>query len=317
MTARGAVTIEPIDPGMLMFNDIIASQTPPGSENWPLDQQRAAWNAVCKHFRAPRPANIEVSDVVANGVACRIFTPKTPGIKAGVIYAHGGGWVMGSPDTHDDICAEMADSADCVVVLMDYRLAPEHPHPAQLEDSLKVWRWMQTESAALGVDSNRIIAAGDSAGGQMSIALAMTLRDLGLLQVMAMVLIYPVLGSNVDTPSYHRNANGPCLTRQEMIYYLTSFLGPEGSPAWNDEKAVPLRAATLQGLPPAFITVAGHDPICDDGVQFHERLQLEGIPSTLRHEPTLAHSYMRARNHSAPAKAGFQAIVSALRGFTR
>lgn len=302
----------PLDPGMAQFCRVLGDATPPGAELWPLQQQRDAWNALCRSFRAPRPDNITVEDVLANGVPSRVFTPKTKGPHAGVIYGHGGGWVLGGPDTHDDMCAEMAAGANCVVVLIDYRLAPEHPYPAQLEDSLKVWRWMREQRS---IDPNRIIAAGDSAGGQMSVALALILRDLGLPQVSAMLLIYPVLGANFNTPSYLRNANAPGLTRSEMMFYLSAFLGPEGAPAWSDEKALPLLAQNLEGLPPAFITVAGHDPLHDDGVMFHERLLRAGIASQLRAEPALAHSYMRARHHSAVAREAFDAIVKALQAF--
>lgn len=304
-----------LDPGMLSFYETLSAQTPPGSEHWPLDQQRSVWNAVCTTFRAPRPANIDVIDTVANGVPCRVYKPAGPALRPGLVYSHGGGWVLGGPDTHDDICAEMAAGAGCVIVLTDYRLAPEHPHPAQLEDTLKVWRWMREQGIQHGIKTDHIIAAGDSAGGQMSVALALTLRDLGLPQLQAMLLLYPVLGANTETASYIRNANAPCLTRKEMRFYLTSFLGPEGAPAWSDEKAVPLLAASVEGLPPAFITVAGHDPLHDDGVMFHDRLLAAGVASSLRHEPRLAHSYMRARHHSAVAMAGFRAILEALRSF--
>jgi acetyl esterase len=306
-----------IDPGMLQFYQALSDKTPPGAELWPLDRQRTAWNAVCAEFRAPRPDGITVEDLTANGVSARIFTPNSPGPKAAVIYGHGGGWVLGGPETHDDICAELAAGSGCVVVLMDYRLAPEHPYPAQLEDSLKVWRWMREQGTARGIDPERIIAAGDSAGGQMSVALALTLRDLGLPQLIGMALLYPVLGANMETPSYIRNANAPCLTRDEMRYYLAAFLGPEGSPAWHDEKAVPMLAATVEGLPPAFITVAEHDPLCDDGVMFHEKLKAGGIPSTLKREPQLAHSYLRARHHSEPAMQGFKEIICALKDFAQ
>jgi acetyl esterase len=307
---------ETIDPGMLAFYKALSAKTPVGSEHWPLDRQRAIWNAVCAEFRASYPESIDVSEVNANGVACRLFKPKAVRLYPSVIYGHGGGWVLGGPDTHSDMCAELAEAAQCAVLLLDYRLAPENPYPAQLEDSLKAWRWVREKGAVHGMDATRIIAAGDSAGGQMSVALALALRDLGLPPLHGMVLIYPVLGANMETASYIRNANAPCLTRDEMKFFLESFLGPHGSPSWHDEKAVPLLAASLEGLPPAYITVAGHDPLYDDGVMFHERLLAAGIPSTLRREPVLAHSYMRARHHSAPAMEGFKAIAEALRKMT-
>lgn len=302
-----------IDPGMLEFYKALQAKTPPGAETWPLAQQRAAWNALCAEFRAPRPATIETTDLVANGVPCRLFKPKNASRLATVIYGHGGGWVLGGPETHDDMCAELADAAHCAVLLMDYRLAPEHPYPSQLEDSLKVWRFVREQGASHGLDASRIIAAGDSAGGQMSVALALSLRELGLPQLQGMVLIYPVLGANMNTPSYIRNADAPCLTRAEMDYYLHAFLGPDGSPAWSDEKAVPNSVQSVEGLPPAFITVAAHDTLYNDGIIFHERLKAGGVPSILREEPLLAHSYMRARHHSSPAMQGFKAIAEALK----
>lgn len=302
-----------IDPGMLAFYKALEAKTPPGAENWPLARQRSEWDALCREFRAERPNSIDATDLVANGVPVRVFKPKHINTAPGVIYSHGGGWVLGSCETHDDICAEMAAGAECVVVLMDYRLAPEHPHPAQLEDTLKVWRWMLSDGKAHGINRTRIIAAGDSAGGQMSVALALTLREMGLPQLGAMVLMYPVLGADMNTPSYQRNADAPCLTRGEMAFYLKSFLGPEDHPNWRDEKAVPNLCTDLTGLPPAYITVAAHDPLHDDGVIFFNKLKQAGVPAEIRNEPLLAHSYMRARNHSQPAREGFDAIVSALR----
>ncbi len=303
----------PIDPGMLSFYKSLTAKTPPGAETWPLDKQRAAWNALCQEFRAPRPADIVAEDIICNGVPVRLFRPKQGNVFVPVIYGHGGGWVLGGPETHDDMCAEMASGAKVAVLLMDYRLAPENPFPAPLEDSLKVWRWVHEQGARYKLEASRIIAAGDSAGGQMSVALALALRELHLAQLIGMVLIYPGLGGNMNTPSYIRNANAPCLTRDEMRFYLEAGLGPQGSPSWHNEKALPNLVQDVSGLPPAFITVAEHDPLCDDGVIFHEKLKAGGIPSTLRREPELAHSYMRARHHSKPAMEGFKAIVEALR----
>ena len=302
--------IAPVDPGMLAFYKELSARTPPGSEHWPLEKQRTEWNALCKLFRAPRPPGLVVEDVIANGVPARLFQPDREGPWPGVIYGHGGGWVLGGPETHDDMCAELAAEAQCAVVLVDYRLAPEHPFPAQLEDSLAVLDWMRAHPQII---STRIIGAGDSAGGQMTAALALHLRDHGMAQIQGMVLIYPVLGADLETASYIRNAHAPCLTKAEMKFYLDAFFGEAG---WTNPYAAP-NLADVGGLPPAFITVAAHDPLHDDGVIFHEKLRAAGVASTLRHEPALAHSYLRARHQSPPAMASFKAIVAAVRGMAQ
>ncbi len=305
----------PLDPGMLKFYKALCAESPPEAAAWPLDTQRAAWNGVCRKYRAELPNGVAVKDKILNGVPCQIFRPEGEGTKPGLIYFHGGGWVLGGPDTHCDMCAEMAKGADCVVVLVDYRLAPENPHPAQLEDSLAVLKWLREHGEEIGVDPSHIAGGGDSAGGQMTAGLSLYLRDHAMTPLKAMLLIYPVLGASVDTPSYIRNAEAPCLTRDEMIYFLNAFMGGQGTKNWADPLAAPLLSGDLSNLPAAFITVAAHDPLFDDGVQFHERLIAQGGVSVLRKEPELAHSYMRARHVSAPARAGFQAIVEALRHF--
>jgi acetyl esterase len=306
------MTQTPIDEGMLKFYEELSAKSPPESVNWPLAEQRKGWDDVCRAFRAPRPAELAVEDRHIGDVHVRIFRPPGSEPRPGVIYFHGGGWVLGSCETHDDMCAEMAAEAGVAVVLVDYRLAPEHPHPAQFEDSHKVLAWMRDGAKASGIDSGRIIGAGDSAGGQMTVALALSLKDRGLPQLAGQVLIYPVLGADVETPSYRRNAEAPCLTRSDMIYYLDSFLGRRGNPNWNDPYAVPMLARDVSGLPPAFIAVAAHDPLHDDGVLFAEKLRSAKVPVMLRRELALAHSFMRARHVSKPAKEGFEAIVAAI-----
>jgi acetyl esterase len=301
---------------MLAFYERLMALTPPESYAWPLPRQRAEWNALCRQFQPERPKGIVTTDLVIRGdadIPVRLHRPVGSDTVPGVVYFHGGGWVLGGIDTHDDMCAEMAANAGVAVAVVDYRLAPENPYPAQLRDSLAVLSTLRARAATHGIDPARMVAAGDSAGGQMSAGLALWLRDKGLAQVQGLVLIYPVLGADIDTPSYTRNANAPCLTRDEMLFYLEAFLGARGGPAWTDPYAVPLTAERLEGLPPAYITVAAHDPLRDDGAMFHERLRAAGVASALREEAVLAHSYMRARNHSAPARAGFDAIVSAVR----
>jgi acetyl esterase len=202
------------------------------------------------------------------------------------------------------------------VVAVDYRLAPEYRHPAQLEDTLAVLRWMRERGAERGIDARSIIAAGDSAGGQMSASLCLYLRDRKLKQLQGQVLIYPVLGIDLDTPSYLRNAEGPCLTRNEMVFYWESVLGPKGGANWSDKYIIPLLETDYSNLPAAFITAAAHDPLHDEALLYGERLKAAGVAVRVRNEPALAHSYMRARHVSPVCKAGFEAIVGAIRSLS-
>src|SRR3954451_23514132 len=149
-----------IDPGMLQFYEALKTKTPPESVDWPLPLQRRAWDELCSDFRSPRPQGVTSEDLEIDGVHVRLFRRPDQPPKPGVIYFHGGGWVLGSCETHDDMCAEITAQADVVPVLVDYRLAPEHPHPAQFEDSQKVLAWMRSEGAAAGIDPDRIVGAG-------------------------------------------------------------------------------------------------------------------------------------------------------------
>jgi acetyl esterase len=309
--------LPPIDPGMLNFYQRLCAASPPEAVGWPLARQRKSWDEVCRAFAWQRPEGIECRDVAvprADGtVRVRIYRPAGARALPGVLYMHGGGWVLGSIETHDDMCAELAQGANATVVAVDYRLAPEHRHPAQLEDNLAVLAWMRRQGPDHGIDPGAIIAAGDSAGGQMSASLCLYLRDKGLAQLQGQVLIYPVLGIDLDTPSYRRNAQGPCLTRGEMVFYWDSVLGPKGGANWGDKYIIPLLETDYRNLPPAFITAAAHDPLHDDAVIYGERLMAAGVAAAVRREPSLAHSYMRARHVSPVCGAGFAAIVEAVR----
>jgi acetyl esterase len=309
--------LPPIDSGMLQFYKKLTAASPPEAVNWPLAEQRKSWDELCRAFAAPRPKGLLSKDVAVprqgGSVNVRLYQPTGDKIRPGLLYMHGGGWVLGSIETHDDMCAEMAQNADVTVVAVDYRLAPENPHPAQLEDNLAVLGWMRSQGEAYGIDRNSIIAGGDSAGGQMSASLSLYLRDRQLPQLNGQVLIYPVLGIDLDTPSYRRNAEAPCLTRNEMIYYWESVLGPRGGANWADKYIIPLIETDYSNLPPAFITAAAYDPLYDDAVIYGERLKAAGVEVAIRREPVLTHSYMRARQVSTACKAGFDAIVSAIR----
>ncbi len=303
----------PFDPEMQAYLAEQARLNGAWDPDWPLARQRQVWEAECRRARAKRPVRLMVEDLDVQGVHVRIFRPPGEDPKPGLVHAHGGGWTMGSCETHDDLAAEIADQADVVSVLFSYRRAPEHRHPAQIEDGAKVLAWVRSAGRAIGIDPARIVLSGDSAGGQVAAGLALSLARGGERPLRGLVLINPGLSATMDSESYRRNSNAPGLSRGEMLGYLTAFLGPKETGNWSDPLALPNLATNVSGLPPSFITVAGHDPLFDDGVIFHEKLKAAGIPAVLRAEPALAHSYWRARHHSKAAMAGFRAIVEAVR----
>lgn len=308
-----ATTTEPFDAEMRAHLEAQAKSADPWDPAWPLPRQREAWEAQCRKARARRPERLMVEDIDIGGIHARIYRPPGEDPKPGVLFAHGGGWTMGSCETHDDLCAELADQAEVVVVCFDYRLAPEHPHPAQVEDALAVLDWIRSSGRAIGIDPTHVIAAGDSAGGQIAAGVALALkRDQGR-PLRGLLLVNPAVGADTLTESYLVHAQSPSLSREEMIDGLAALLGPAGSANWVDPTAVPNAAQDVGGLPPTFITVAAHDPLRDDGVIFAEKLEDAGVPVILHEEPALAHSYWRSRHHSKAAMAGFRAIATAMR----
>lgn len=304
---------QPFDEECRAHLEALAKEAEPIDPAWPLARQRAVWTAQRRQSAARRSDRLMVEDIHVDGLHLRLYRPPGEDPKPGLLFAHGGGWVMGNCDTHDDLAAELADGADVVVASLDYRLAPEHPHPAQVEDALAALDWMRSAGRAVGIDPTHVIAAGDSAGAQVAAGTALALKRDGGRQLRGLVLINPALGDDTNTPSYLAQSESPSLSRAQMVDYLSAQLGPLGSAARQDPCGVPNRAADVSGLPACFITVAGHDPLHDDGVIFARKLKAAGVPVMLREEPALTHSYWRSRHHSRVARDGFAAIVAAIR----
>ncbi|MEB0044754.1 MULTISPECIES: alpha/beta hydrolase [unclassified Pseudomonas] len=254
---------------------------------------RQAYSEMCRAFTPPRPAGLEVTDFTLSGVAVRSYRPPVTPAASGwpcLLYLHGGGWVVGNLDSHDFICAELAATLGAVVVAVDYRLAPEHPFPSGFEDCLKVWRALR--SGPFWFDPEKMIVAGDSAGGNLAAALCLALRDAGEPLPMAQVLIYPGLGGDQRLPSREECADAPLLSSSDLACYQALYLrGSEKLTAY----AMPLLATDFSGLPPALIAVAQFDPLRDDGVVYAERLNAAGVAATLYCGPGLVHGCLRAR----------------------
>jgi acetyl esterase len=286
------------DPGIRDF--LIAGERfyPPDAVSFTMAEQRAFYDRYCAHFRKARPAGVAAQDVHFGSVACRHYRPKgTTGLPV-LVYLHGGGFVVGGLDSHDDVCAELCEGARIEVVSVDYRLAPEHPFPAALDDA---WAALK----AVASINAEIIVGGDSAGGNLAAALALKARDEEAPRLKGQVLIYPGLGGDMSRGSYVSQASAPGLSTADVQYYRDIYRGG------GAKFAEPLRETDYRGLPPAFLVAAALDPLHDDCFAYAERLAAAGVPAQVRDEPQLVHAFLRARHMSAPARASFDAITAA------
>jgi acetyl esterase len=210
-----------------------------------------------------------------------------------VVFYHGGGWCLGDLETHDPVARAHAVEAEAIVVSVDYRLAPEHPFPAGIDDSWAALRWVGEHAAELGGDPNRIAVAGDSAGGNISAVMTQLARDNGGPPLVFQLLWYPSLTADLSLPSYTENADAPMLDH-DVIEALVSWYVPDmdiSDPTALPSTLAPANATDLSGLPPAFIGTAEHDPVRDDGARYAELLRAAGVPVELSNEPTMAHGY--------------------------
>ncbi len=239
-------------------------------------------------------------------IPVRIYRPE--GEASGcLVYFHGGGFIMGSLDTHDQICREICVGARSVIVSVDYRLAPEHPFPCGLNDGESVLRWVAGHAAELGIAPGKIMVGGDSAGGNIATALAIRMRDRNGPQVHGQVLLYPVTDAPQPyKPSYIANAIGYSLTRDDMLRFWRDYAG--AASAANDPEIYPLRAEKLSGLPPTLVITAEFDPLRDEGNQYAQRLIDAGVPTTLTQYDGAIHGFIRLGADLRLAKKALQQV---------
>lgn len=220
----------------------------------------------------------EIRDVDADGVPARLYRPNNRTDIGLLVFYHGGGWVLGSINTHDDVCRKLAQSMGHAVLSVDYRLAPEFAFPEPLNDCVVALRWAHAHASELGIDASRIAVGGDSAGGNLAAAVA----NLQPVPLKFQMLIYPVTDATRSSQSYIDNGEGFRLTAAGMKWFCDHYLsGAIGSP--TDPRVSPLfaDAVTLASAPPAIVITAEYDPLRDEGEQYAQRLLEAGVPCSL------------------------------------
>lgn len=228
----------------------------------------------------------------AGDLAIRIYRPPSVTDHAPVVvFFHGGGFAVGDLDTHDGTCREHAVGADAVVVSVDYRLAPEHPYPAAVDDAWAATQWVAAHGAELGADVGRLAVAGDSAGGNLAAVIAQRAHEAGGPPIAFQLLWYPATMWDLSLPSYAENADAPVLDTHAVVAF-SRWYAPDADFGNPPPGLAPGRATSLAGLPPAYVAVAGHDPLRDDGARYAELLAAAGVPAELHLAETLVHGYL-------------------------
>ncbi|KUH98992.1 alpha/beta hydrolase [Mycobacterium sp. IS-3022] len=227
-----------------------------------------------------------------------------------LVFFHGGGQVIGSIDTHDDLCREICRRGGMHVLSVDYRLAPEHPAPAGTDDAYAAFRWAHDHAAELGVDPDRIAVGGDSAGGNQAALVAHRARAGGPLPAVQL-LLYPVTDYSAETRSQTLFANGYFLTRDDLGWFRDRYLS--GGIAADDPRVSPLLADDLSGLPPALVVTAGFDPLRDEGRQYAEAMRAAGVPVDHREFGSLVHGFANFFPFGGDSTTAVAEVISALR----
>lgn len=282
-----------------------------------LSEMRVAYDALCRYFTPALPDGLQVEDhvlpVAGRHIPLRLYRPAAAMPPDGwpcVLYLHGGGWMLGGLDSHAFIAASLAQECVAAVLVVDYRLAPEHVFPAAFEDCLVVWDRLRVDGLTLGINAARVVVAGDSAGGNLAAALCLAARGRDGPSLCGQALIYPALAADPSPPAAIEHADAPLLSSVDMAYYLAQY-APD--PAMHaDERLAPLAAANLQGLPPAFVAVAEYDPLRDDGLCYAQRLLANGVAAECHVGRGLLHGCLRFWPQGMETARMYHALVAAI-----
>jgi len=294
-----------IDAETWAFIDKTNASYPEDAANLSIAQQRECYDQMCQQFSVGYPDNVTASNVdiqtQAGAVAIREYRFKDMQPQAQILHFHGGGFVVGGLDSHDDVCAELCAKTGFLVTCVDYRLAPEHIYPAAHNDSVAAYRFVLKNSLP-------VMLVGDSAGANLAASVAQVARTFDTRPI-GQVLIYPGLTHQLSSPSYTTHANAPLLSTADIEYYRDIITG--GVDRSQDPQCAPLADADFSGLPITYAFGAGCDPLLDDARLYCEAIVSAGGTAHFYEEVGLVHGYLRARHSVKRARGSFERIVTA------
>ncbi|HRO81775.1 MAG TPA: alpha/beta hydrolase [Alicycliphilus denitrificans] len=278
-------------------------------------EARAAYELGAGVLEVPKAALPRVEDlrIPARGglqLPARLYAPETGRALPLLLYLHGGGFTVGSVDTHDVLCRELARLAGCMVVSLGYRLAPEHPFPSASDDAWDALAWVAANAARLGADPARLAVGGDSAGGTLAAVSAILARDAGL-PLALQLLIYPGTTAHQDTPSHTEFAHGPVLDRAAIGWFFDQYIPSRAER--EDWRFAPLLAPDVDGVAPAWIGLAECDPLVDEGVAYGDKLRAAGVAVDLEIYRGVTHEFIKMGRAIPEARQAHQDAAHALR----
>lgn len=295
--------------------EMIAKQAPP--EVPPPVEMRQAYRLLTKPYHVDDAAMAAVQDYsVRDGLTMRLYRPHGVSVPSpALVYYHGGGCVIGDLETHDTLCRFFAAKAGIPVIATDYRLAPEHRYPAQLEDAIGAYNWVRANAEMLGIDPARIGVGGDSAGGLMTVALAREAQTPSLDEKpdgmpAFLFTIYPAVDWERETESYNSFTEGLLLTKGTMEYFFGHTLPEKFEPR-------PIRPDDPATLPPTFVLTVHFDPLRDEGIAFAKELEAAGTDVTHHHHPRLLHEFVSMGGVVPEARQALDRAAEVLKGYTR
>ncbi|WP_410766818.1 alpha/beta hydrolase [Haloferax sp. DFSO60] len=308
-----APAVDALDPQAQAVVDEVSQLGIPEWSALDVESARRIEDEVFSASDAPEVARI--TDLAIPGpddeIPIRVYHPAPAAHRPTLVFFHGGLWAMGTLDSIDGVCRRLAVRAECVVVSVDYRLAPEHPFPAGLEDCVAAVEWVAEHGSSIGADTDSISVAGTSAGGNLAAATCLSVREFDGPAIASQFLLYPMTDLSLEHPSLEENSEGPLLTRRDVAWAHETYL--ESPYHRHNPFAAPLRASSHTGLPPAYVVTAGFDPLRDEGAAYANTLSEAGVEVVHDHEPAMPHGFLSLTADVDIADAALDRVAAAMK----